>query len=66
MSDESDNGGFLATFKAGFQKGYDKQDAVIKTEKEKSSDTQRIADGVITGSVEGILNPVRWIAAIFR
>jgi hypothetical protein len=57
---------FWEGIKDGFEEGYKKQDAVIQSDKEKFSPKNRATDAAISGLVEGILNPVRWIGSILR
>lgn len=53
-------------FFASIKQGYDEQDKAISREKEKADAQDRSVDGIVTGLVEGVLNPARWIFSIFR
>lgn len=53
-------------FIKNFKEGWKKQDEKIKEDKENNSATQRVAEGTISGAVEAVSNPIRWLGSIFR
>ena len=66
MSDDENNKSPVDDFLKHFWEGWNQQDEKIKKDKENNSPADRVAEGALSGAVEAVSNPIRWLGSIFR